>query len=379
MQKQRLYFLDALRAFAIIMMLQGHFVHTLLDTSQVNTDGFFYSFWEYLRGITAPTFFTITGFVFTYLIVKNKASGYQNPRVSKGVKRALKLIFWGYFLRLNVLLLFAGEVNQGFYLFDVLHTIGISLLLLIALYVLLFKISGRLFRYTLLFVGVLIFMLEPVYGGYSLSFLPKFIANIFTGHNGSVFTIFPWFGYVAFGGFLGSLLHRYQNEANFYRNFITTNFSAGLILLFLSSAFFMSLHYITGMTLFKGIAYNNYLFIRLGDVLIIMGLFVVLRYHIRQTLVLKVGTKTLSIYIVHFVILYGSWLSLGLNRWFYHSLSPIQAIIGALLFIAVVCTLVLGYYHLEPIVHLNRDRIFLSLRSFWRKKAIVKQRFQSGT
>ena len=372
MQKQRLYFLDALRAFAIIMMLQGHFVHTLLDTSQVQTEGFFYSFWEYFRGITAPTFFTITGFVFTYRLVKNKLSGYRNPRVSKGIKRAFKLIFWGYFLRLNVLLLFSGEVNKGFYLFDVLHTIGISLLLLIGLYVVLYQMSSRGFRYALLAISILIFSFEPIYSQYTFSFLPQTLANIFTKHYGSVFTIFPWFGYVAFGGFLGSLLHSYQDEANFYRNFITTNFSAGLMLLFLSSAFLMGLHYIFGIALFKSIAYNNYLFIRLGDVLIIMSLFVMLRNHIKQPLVLKIGTRTLSIYIVHFVILYGSWLGIGLNRWYSHSLSPTQAIVGALLFIAMVCTLVLGYYRLEPMIHLYRDRIFISIRSLWRKKAMAK-------
>ena len=40
----RLYFIDALRAFAILMMLQGHFISGLLDPVFKNPDNPIYSF-----------------------------------------------------------------------------------------------------------------------------------------------------------------------------------------------------------------------------------------------------------------------------------------------------------------------------------------------
>ena len=69
-ESQRLYFLDALRAFAILMMLQGHFVSGILDPLFKDTTNSFYNFWLYRRGFTAPVFFTVTGWVVLFLLLK---------------------------------------------------------------------------------------------------------------------------------------------------------------------------------------------------------------------------------------------------------------------------------------------------------------------
>ncbi|MGB5691483.1 MAG: heparan-alpha-glucosaminide N-acetyltransferase domain-containing protein, partial [Flavobacteriaceae bacterium] len=61
----RLFFIDAMRAWAILMMLQGHFVDGLLEESFRDPDSSVYSIWKYFRGITAPVFFTVSGFIFT--------------------------------------------------------------------------------------------------------------------------------------------------------------------------------------------------------------------------------------------------------------------------------------------------------------------------
>ena len=72
MKTNRLYFIDAVRAFAILMMLQGHFIDTLLDPIYKDDSYVAYNIWSYFRGITAPTFFTISGLVFSYLLIKVK-------------------------------------------------------------------------------------------------------------------------------------------------------------------------------------------------------------------------------------------------------------------------------------------------------------------
>ena len=43
------------------MMLQGHFIDTLLAIEYRDPDNIAYSTWLYFRGITAPVFFTISG------------------------------------------------------------------------------------------------------------------------------------------------------------------------------------------------------------------------------------------------------------------------------------------------------------------------------
>ena len=123
MATQRLYFIDALRAFAILMMLQGHFISGF-DTSTVNQNNFLYRAWLYNRGITAPVFFTITGWVFMFLLERNPIKGWQNPRLRKGLKRAFELILWGYALRLSLpYFLTTGRITKTFLRPDVLQII----------------------------------------------------------------------------------------------------------------------------------------------------------------------------------------------------------------------------------------------------------------
>ncbi len=345
--KNRLYFLDAIRAFAIIMMLQGHFVHALLGDAFRDKTNVIYTAWEYFRGMTAPTFFTITGFIFTFLLLKQTNTGIENPRVLKGVKRAVKVILWGYFLRLSFYAVFNGTLNPSFFYVDVLQCIGTSLLLLIGIYLILYRYDLKLFQNFTLGLGIIIFLLQPIFESLILDFLPTTIANYFTRKNGSIFTLFPWFGYVCFGSFMAALFLRYRKQRFFYYYTPAILFLIGFFLVFYSSNVLMILYRTSDIELFKSVAYNNFLFIRLGNVCTLFAIFVLAKNYLTHPLITKIGGKTLSIYIIHFFVLYGSWLGLGLNRFFYHDLSPIAAAVGALLFVIGICTLVLYYYRYE--------------------------------
>ena len=138
----RLYFIDAIRAWAILMMLQGHFVDGLLDNAFRDNSNMVYAVWKYFRGVTAPVFFTVSGFIFTYLLIKGKEIGINNPRVKKGIKRGLQLLAIGYLLRLNFFGLLKGQIYGSFYLVDVLHCIGLSILGIIGIYLLTISVSG---------------------------------------------------------------------------------------------------------------------------------------------------------------------------------------------------------------------------------------------
>ncbi|WP_281989444.1 heparan-alpha-glucosaminide N-acetyltransferase domain-containing protein [Aquimarina aggregata] len=363
----RLHFLDAIRAFAIIMMLQGHFVYTLLADEYRDTSNTIFNIWEYFRGMTAPTFFTITGFIFTFLLLKQGTIGIDNPRVLKGVKRAIKVILWGYLLRLSLYALYAGGVNPSFYYVDVLQCIGTSLLLLIGIYLIASKYGVVFFQNTILVIGTVIFLLQPMYEACILEFLPKTIANYFTHTNGSIFTIFPWFGYVCFGGFMASLFLKYLKQKDFYRYAIMVYLLAGFVLMYFSSSLLMSLHDITSLEIFKSVAYNNFLFIRLGNVCVLFAVFIILRNLVSHPVVTKVGGKTLSIYILHFFILYGSWFEFGLNRFFYRALAPTEALVGALLFVIGICALVLCYFKYQSELKLLLHNL---LEVFYKKTSI---------
>ena len=102
------------------------------------------------------------------------------------------------------------------------------------------------------------------------------------------------------------------------------------------------------------IVLNNYLFIRLGDVLVVFAIFMLLRQFMTNRTVLKIGASTLSIYVIHFIILYGSFTGLGLYRFFHHELNPTLVIPGAVIFM-IACTflaLQYGKYEVEIKSHI---------------------------
>ncbi|MBC2840433.1 acyltransferase family protein [Robiginitalea sp. SC105] len=333
----RLYFIDAMRAWAILMMLQGHFIDGLLDPVFRDPANPVYSTWLYFRGITAPVFFTVSGFIFTYLLLRHPGQGTENPRVRKGVRRGLQLILIGYLLRSNLLGLLDGVIYPSFYLVDVLHCIGMALLLIIGVYQLTRKSSAWLFPALLLLITAGLFLFEPAYKMWSFEGWPAAFANYFTKANGSVFTIIPWVGYTAFGAFLATAFRRYGGTANLYPKSIALSLLTGGALAWYSSDFFIWMAGVTGWEHLNRVVENNYLFIRLGDVLLVFAVFMLLRGLMKKPLFLRIGQNTLSIYVIHFVILYGSLTGLGIYRFLHHSLTPGWVIPGALTFM-VACT-----------------------------------------
>lgn len=342
-RNNRLYFIDAIRAWAILMMLQGHFIDGLLDNVYRNDENLIYILWKYFRGITAPVFFTVSGFIFTYLLIRVPLKGFENPRIKKGLKRGLELLIIGYLLRINLLGLFKAELYSSFYLVDVLHCIGLSILTIIGIYLLVQHSKKHLFPLLLLTVTGLLFIFEPQYKEWTFEGLPVGLANYFTKENGSVFTIIPWLGYTTFGAFLSVVFSRFKAHKYLYEYAISLCLITGLTLIFLSSDFFLILNDITGIALFKAIASNNYLIIRLGDVFVVFALFMVFRKALNNVTFLKIGQSTLSIYVIHFIILYGSFTGLGLYRFFNHALNPDTVIIGAVAFMFVCSYIALVY------------------------------------
>jgi hypothetical protein len=75
----------------------------------------------------------------------------------------------------------------------------------------------------------------------------------------------------------------------------------------------------------------------------------VFRHYLTQPNLLRIGQNTLSIYVIHFVILYGSFTGLGLYAFFDHSLAPSIVIPGAVLFM-VICSYAALYYDTNEIL-----------------------------
>jgi hypothetical protein len=176
-----------------------------------------------------------------------------------------------------------------------------------------------------------------------------------------VFTVVPWIGYAALGGFMATIFHKYREDRLLYLKSIVICIGAGALLTWYSSPIFSWLGTTTGIELFGAIVSNNYLFIRLGDVLLVFAVFMILRGLMKQEVFLRIGQNTLSIYVIHFVILYGSFTGIGLYRYYHHSLSPFPVIAGALAFMLCCTWAALYYDRHEGII---QERISLVARGF---------------
>lgn len=353
-KKFRLDFIDVIRAFAICMMLQGHFVGGLLADRYRDDNNFIYWLWHYCTGITAPVFFTVSGFIFTFLLVKESDAtkiGWQNPRVKKGIRRGLMLIGIAYFLRMS------------FQSVDVLHCIGLSLLLLITTYLLSYNRKAWVMPTILLSTTLLAFTFEPFYKSLTFDFLPLPIANYFTRAHGSFFPIFPWFGYVAFGGFMGYLFQRYKAHPHLYRNAILLFLTVGAFLLWASHYIVEQLYYINHATFFERLM-EDFAYLRLGNVLLVFGFFALMRNVITSKLIKTIGQNTLSIYVIHCFVLYGSITSHGLLQHFGGSLKPYQVVLGAPTFIAVCVWFSFIYNRVKPVIKSGIGFVFKEIRAF---------------
>lgn len=378
--KSRIIFIDVLRAYAILMMLQGHFVDTLLAASYRNADSSLFSLWSFMRGMTAPIFFTVTGVVFTYLLLKDGRPLKENKRVKKGLRRGVFLLGIGYLLKINFPGLLFGYLSPWFWAVDVLHVIGLALIGLIAVTGLRELLGGSLATWMIAF-GVGTFLIDPFFTENTWDHLPIVFAHYLTMDLGSNFTMVPWLGFAFFGGAIGYVLSK-KSQWAFTHWFPALIMAFGVTLTLGSWQMLVNLYELTGWHYLPVLFNNNYLFWRLGHVFIVISLFmwVVPRIGTIPSLITKIGSETLTIYGAHYVVLYGTWLGVGLSQLIgYRSLDPLTCIVGAAAFV---------YAHIIFIKHIETIRDFVygqiptwgkrqyRLAMVWFKREWPKQREQ---
>jgi uncharacterized membrane protein len=346
-KKHRIIFIDLMRAFAVIQMVQGHTVDVLLAPEFRSEQYPVYFLWNFMRGMTAPIFMFTAGTVFTYLFRLVDEPFINNPRVKKGFFRFLLLVSIGYILRYPTYTIFDfSDVTKDrldiFFAVDVLQLIGFGLLfVMICAYIAeKLKLSDTII---FTFFALFFFIATPFFEKINwLEYFPQPIAGYFYDDTGSLFPLFPWAGYVVLGGVLGSYLAR--NPMVFKSNKFSFNLALfGFALIFVSEISVL----ITGK-------YFNYYYItssytpdtiifRVGFVLVLNALVSYISQKIESIprIIILVGRNTLLIYVVHLMILYGSAWNPGLSLLFGSSLKVSETIFFALLMITLMTFMVI--------------------------------------
>lgn len=334
-------------------MLQGHFISMTLEDynsmrntliSEGSSGNLLFDFWVKLRGFTAPLFFTISGLVFTYLLQREKEKPFFSQlRVKKGIRRAFVIILLGYLLQFNlknVSYYFSGNVNERLFAFHVLNCIGVGLLFLILVYALSRYLRAIPLYLILIMLTVLIFGIQPLlvaHDGYFPEHAPTIIQNMFKGPY-AIFPIIPWFGYMTAGGAIGSFLWDYKEHVR----------KAGFPLRFMAFGVLIaySLRLIFALINFIDPSYNydkiGYSFELIAVIFVLLGILMKLEKFVTndKSLFLLMGQNTLTIYIVHIILLYGAVFGIGIKTWFDSNLNGWQSTFGMMAFVGFFALLI---------------------------------------
>jgi uncharacterized membrane protein len=345
----RLRFIDMARSIAILLMLEGHFIDLTLAEEWRRPGHLLYDIWHYIRGMTAPMFFTVTGLVFAYLLSGSEESSFWHlARVRKGLLRSAELLFWGYMLQINLRNLpelVRGGPDSWFQAFHVLQCIGIGLLVMIVWFGLLRRLNRPTLALAYAATGLCIYLAnvwldnQP---GHFPAAAPAWVQNAFKGPY-SVFPVTPWLTFTMYGAAIGVWV-RWLGRRLTRPYAPIALLAAGVLLRLISWWFDRQLG--AGLLTVTGAApeawvVDDWFHARVGEVVIVLGLLVAYENHFRpgDSWFLNIGRNTFSIYIGHVILLYGGIFGLGLRNIMTRSLNPWQAVLGALLFMALFAAL----------------------------------------
>jgi uncharacterized membrane protein len=351
-----------MRAFAVIMMIQGHTIDTFLADEYRTMDSIGYSIWHTMRGFTAPIFMFTAGLIFTYLLKSDHYDFLKNPRIKKGLKRGLLLIGIGYLLRYPTYKIFDfSNVGQSqwniFFAVDALHLIGFGILVIIFS---VFLAKRAHINLNLIIYSIVLFLLlfSPMVNKIEWNnFLPQYLSSYLTNSYGSLFPLFPWLVYVLVGALLGNYL--YRNDGIFFKkrfSFTLTVLGSSFIL---GALAFFSLEYTFEGEMSHWFYANGIIFLRVGYVILINGIiaFIVRKFNSMSSLIKETGKKTLLLYVLHVVILYGCAFFPGFYSYYAKSFTPIETTISVLLMVGVMLSVVLLS---EKVKTLRKQKIALN-------------------
>ena len=349
-KKERIVFIDALRGYAILMMLQGHTVGLVLSPDVAEASPPAYVIWRYLKGITAPAFFFASGLIFTYLLERQPD---PMDRIHKGWRRGVWLIVLGYVLQFDLLglLKWITGNHDSFVIWNflrwshVLQAIGIALIFIVALH----RLSALLrvpFLVSSFIAANLAFLLCPFAmelltgDGVGRQGIP-FVSRTYTA-----FPLFPWVGFTLFGCVAGIATVKWR----WYRDWRILLALAGTGVFLSHFLGYRLMHAFYGLwpeqhtdLLSTGV----FTYYRFGEVLILTAIIAALAHWTRIPRFLTVcGSETLTIYFLHVIVIYGGIFGYGLKSVVAHEVGGWTATLMALVVILLFVALAL---HLEKL------------------------------
>jgi uncharacterized membrane protein len=196
----RIETVDWLKGLACLVMMQTHSLVLLNPTLQQGT---FFGWLCRLDGLVAPAFIFSAGFALSLTLRRAQEKNQLPAQLKKSASRILQVL--GMATLINTIW-FQPWWRPWFLLrLDILHAIGLSLLLQLA-WVAVFASRPHLLAGSLLALALCIFAVSPLlesvrgFGQLFVNTAPGFLDE----KTGAMFSLFPWAGWIFLGAFLGA-------------------------------------------------------------------------------------------------------------------------------------------------------------------------------
>ncbi len=330
----RLGFIDQLRGWAVIVMIE---VHTFNDWLAPELKGsLLWKIITFINGLVAPSFVFLAGFSLS-LAAMRKWEQYTRPNMSLAprFRHLLLILAVGYLLHFpsrtwKDLLDGVDPVKlQKFFAVDVLQLIVVSL---VVLHVLLFFMRSRAMFRTLAFVlGAAVFLVTPfMYHLGAVEAVPMWLAAYLNKGWGSLFPLFPWSGLVFFGAGFGMVFAEAHARDEGPRMLL--RFAWIGVALFTAGWLVDQIPFVKTSAHWYWTASPEFNIIRLGTVLVLMAGMAALerRFHVAPAFVKLVGQESFLVYALHLFVLYGVFNGASFSQRYAGSFNYGEAFLGYL-------------------------------------------------
>ncbi len=317
LEKTRLIFVDLLRGWAILVMIETHVFNAMIVPGLKETTLF--DILSFINGMVAPSFLFVSGFVF-FVSSRRKIGDFRRFGAAfwKQMGRMALIWFIAYGLHLpsfSFKRMFTETTAEGwlkFYQVDILHCIVAGWLFL--LFCLIFIRSEVFYRRWMTVSGLVTVFVTPFLSGTDLNqFFPAPISAYFNGQHYSIFPLFPWLGFMILGGLTASLYVKAMSEG-YQKQFMIRLALIAASLVALSSL----LSLIPLQVEYASTGWRDnplFFFIRFGVVLLLLATcwYYADRWDTRSRQgagsagILDVSRESLFVYVAHLLIIYGKY------------------------------------------------------------------------
>ena len=333
-----------MRGFAVVVMVIGHSIDSVLSPAARSTELF--RLYDAVRGFTAPMFLFVSGFAFAVVVMRrwNDHVSFGSP-ARKRLSKMLMLLGLGYalhfpFFSLNKLLHdMKPEEFAMMAQVDILHCLAVSIILL-QLVVVFTRTPGRFAAVTAGLTTAIIVVSPLVWQSDLSGVVTPFFAPYFNQKVPSLFPVFPFAAYLFTGSVIGilyTLARQRGEEFLMLRQVLRVGVVFGLLGLVLD---------IAPVTIYPPHDFwktsPNWFLMRIGIIASLTAGF----FHIRNLPpvlarnLVTLGQASLVVYTVHLILVYGSAANPGLMHIIGQHLDPAGAVVVAFGVLLLMITLV---------------------------------------